>query len=263
MNLLGSGVVDLKLSLRVAGSNTGKVDVVFIHGTGSSSEMWTYQVEALESAGYRCFLIDLRGHGETHEPEEKTDLKVHVGDVLETLEESGIVFPAAFVGHSLGSLISLNIGQTRPNFTDRLLLAALPGKVYAPIATVFRHFLNGPFRSIKGTKLHEKMAWRERTLFNTPVHSLSQIVEHFQDIDLFSDPFTLDCPVHLSAGRFDPVAPIDQIVKMHKTLPNSTLKVFDLAGHNFMDYNTHAFNQWILEGLESRYTTDVRSNVQK
>lgn len=254
----------MKLSVRVAGAATGKVDVVFIHGTGSSSEMWNKQVEQLSKAGYRSYAVDLRGHGETHEPEEPTDLKVHVNDVLETLHDSGIVFPAAFVGHSLGSLISLRIGQTQPHLTHTLLLAALPGKVYAPIATAFRHFLNGPFRSMKGTKLHEKMAWRERTLFNTPVYSLSQIVEHFQDIDLFSEPFTLNCPVHLSAGRFDPVAPIDQIVKMHKTLPESTLKIFDLAGHNFMDYNTHAFNQWILEGLESHYSPDAsHSKVQK
>jgi len=254
----------LKLSVRVVGANTGHVDVVFIHGTGSSSEMWTKQAEELERTGYRCFLIDLRGHGETHEPEEPTDLKVHVADVLETLDESGIVFPAAFIGHSLGSLISLRIGQAHPNLTQTLLLAALPGKVYAPIATVFRHFLNGPFRNMKGTKFHEKMAWRERTLFNTPVYSLSQIVENFHDVDLFSDPFTLNCPVHLSAGRFDPVATIDQVMKAHKAMPNSTLKVFDLAGHNFMDYNTHAFNQWILEGLEKRYSPDdAHSKVPK
>lgn len=246
----------MKLSVRVEGSSAGKVDVVLIHGTGSSSEMWKAQADALSKSGYRCFLLDLRGHGQTHEPEEPTDLNVHVSDVLETLEDAGISFPAAFLGHSLGSIISLRIAQTQPELTHTLLLAALPGKVYAPIATVFRHFLNGPFGAMRRTNLHEKMAWRERTLFNTPVYSLSQIVENFNDVDLFSDPFTLSCPVHLSAGRFDPVATIDQVMKMHKSLPNSTLKVFDFAGHNFMDYNAHAFNQWMLEGLEKRQTAD-------
>jgi pimeloyl-ACP methyl ester carboxylesterase len=245
----------VKLSVRVIGEATGNVDVVLIHGTGSSSEMWRAQVDMLSKHGYRCFLVDLRGHGETHEPEEPTDLKVHVDDVLETLRDAGIRFPAAFLGHSLGALISLNIAQTQPELAHILLLAALPGKVYPPIATAFRMFLKGPFDTIRGRKIHEKMAWRERTLFNTPVYSLSQIVENFDKVDLFADPFTLQCPVHLSAGRFDPVAPIDQIMKMHKFLPGSTLKIYDLAGHNFMDYNTHSFNHWILEKLTSKGST--------
>lgn len=254
----------MKLSLRVVGSNAGNVDVVLIHGTGSSSEMWHRQVEMLSRNGYRSFLLDLRGHGDTHEPEEFTDLKVHVDDVLETLHDGGIEFPAAFVGHSLGSLISLNIAQTQPELADKLLLAALPGKVYAPVATAFRLFLKGPFHSVKRSKIHEKMAWRERTLFNTPVHSLSQIVENFSNVNLFADPFTLECPVHLSAGRFDPVAPIDQIMKIHKSLPNSTLKVFDLAGHNFMDYNTHAFNRWILEKLAEQLSQEeIHSRIHR
>jgi len=253
----------VKLSVRVEGSSNGNVDVVLIHGTGSSSGMWDRQVEMLNQNGYRCYLIDLRGHGATHEPEEPTNLKVHVEDVLETLHHAGIEFPAAFLGHSLGSLISLNIAQTRPDLADNLLLAALPGKVDAPIAAAFRMFLNGPFSKVKGSKFHEKMAWRERTLFNTPVYSLSQIVENFHNVDLFADPFTLECPVHLSAGRFDPVARFEQVVKMHKALPHSTLKVFDLAGHNFMDYNTHSFNHWVLEKLEAGGKKSLSSQIHR
>lgn len=239
----------MKLSVKVAGEPTGKVDIVLIHGTGSSYEMWSKQEDMLTKHGYRCFLLNLRGHGDTHEPGEPTNLAVHVADVLETLEHAGIQFPAVFLGHSLGSIISLHIAQTRPELTHTLLLAALPGKVYAPVAAAFKMFLNGPFEAIRARKFHEKMAWRERTLFNTPIHSLSQIVENFHNMDLLAEAVALECPVHMSAGRFDPVAPIDQIVKMHKSMPGSSLKIFDLAGHNFMDYNTHSFNDWILEKL--------------
>lgn len=251
----------MKLTLRVVGAsavNSG--DVVLIHGTGSSSEMWDAQVEALVGHGYRCFLLDLRGHGQTHEPEEFTDLHVHVGDVLETLEHGGINYPAIFLGHSLGSLISLHIARTNPGLADTLFLAALPGKVHSSIATAFRYFLKGAFPVMRDSGIHKKMAWRERTLFSTPAFSLSQIVENFDKVDLFADPITVECPVHLSAGRFDPVAPFDQIVKVHKLLPNSTLKVFDLAGHNFMDYNKDSFNAWILEKLKTRVDTNTASS---
>ena len=67
-----------------------KPDVIFIHGTGSNSEMWQPQVDALKMRGYRSFLLDLRGHGATHEPKEPTGIDVHIQDVLETLEKSAI-----------------------------------------------------------------------------------------------------------------------------------------------------------------------------
>lgn len=243
----------MKLSLQVLGADAvNNGDVVLIHGTGSSSEMWDAQVEALIGHGYRCFLLDLRGHGQTHEPEEFTDLHVHVADVLETLEHGGINYPAIFLGHSLGSLISLHIARTNPNLADTLFLAALPGKVHSSVSTAFRYFLKGAFPAMRDSGIHKRMAWRERTLFSTPVYSLSQIVENFDNVDLFAEPISVACPVHLSAGRFDPVAPFDQIVKVHKLLPNSTLKVFDFAGHNFMDYNKESFNEWILEKLSAR-----------
>ncbi len=87
-------------------ASTAKADVVFIHGTGSSSEMWQPQVELLNGLGYRCFVIDLRGHGKSIEPGEPTNLAVHNADVLQTIENSEVRFPAVFVGHSLGAIIS-------------------------------------------------------------------------------------------------------------------------------------------------------------
>lgn len=243
----------MKLSLQVLGEpHTTKSDVVLIHGTGSSSEMWKAQVDMLTKSGHRCFLLDLRGHGGTHEPGEPTDLDVHVDDVIETLEHGGIRYPAAFLGHSLGSIISLTIAKRRPEMAETLLLAALPGRVHAPIASIFKIFLNGPFHAIRDSKIHHKMAWREKTLFSTPHFSLDQIVQNFDKVDLVEEAHPVQCPVHLSAGRFDPVAPVQHIEKIHRSMPDSTLKVWDLAGHNFMDYNKESFNQWILEKLAER-----------
>ncbi len=241
----------MKLSLSVVGETSEKPDVVLIHGTGSSSQMWNSQVSMLTDNGHRCFLIDLRGHGESHEPEEPTNLDVHIEDVLETLEHGGVRYPAAFLGHSLGSIISLTIAERHPELAHTLLLAALPGRVHKPIASVFKILLKGPFQAMRGSNFHSRLAWRERTLLSTNDFSLNQIVDNFHGVDLIEKTPEVDCPVHLSAGRFDPVAPCHHIVRIHKTMPNSTLRIFEMAGHNFMDYNADSFNQWILEKLSA------------
>ena len=65
-----------------------KSDIVFLHGTGSNARMWKNQVAFFTRLGHKCTLIYLRGHGQSHEPYEKTDLEVQRKDVLETLQNS-------------------------------------------------------------------------------------------------------------------------------------------------------------------------------
>jgi pimeloyl-ACP methyl ester carboxylesterase len=224
-------------------------DLLFIHGTGSAGEMWKGQVDYFTGLGYRCYVIDLRGHGLSEEPEEFTDLEVHLSDVLETLENSDIEFPAAFVGHSLGAIISVSLAGRRPELFAAILAAALPGRVFKPISYVFKLFMNHTYEPIRKRKLHEGWRWRERTLLNTNRHALEQIMANFSDIDFVSKMPELPCTLHMAAGRFDPVAPCHYTQKIHKQMPNSTLKVFTMGGHNFMDTFPDDFNQWILKGL--------------
>lgn len=242
----------MKLSLDVKGTvRPDKHDVVLIHGTGSHSGMWSSQVETLVGSGHRCFSPDLRGHGRSGELYETTNLDKHIEDILETIDTSDIRFPAVFVGHSLGSIISLKLAMQSPEVTKRLFLAALPGRVYKPVTSLFKVFLKGGFQTMKSLPIEGALHWRQKALLETDLHSLNEIVNNFADLDLVASSLTVECPVHLSAGRFDPVAPIQHVQKIHKSIPHSTLKVYDFGGHNFMDYHKESFNQWIKDHLES------------
>lgn len=226
-------------------------DLIFIHGTGSSNEMWLPQVEEASARGYRSFVLDLRGHGESHEPGETTDLSVHMSDVLETIEACGTGFPAAFVGHSLGAIISVSIAEKRPELTRVVFAAGLPGKILKPMSVAFKLFLNSGYDHIKNRRMHERWAFRPRTLINTERHALEQILENFETLDFLSAPPVVRCPLHIAAGRFDPVAPCHYAVRLHKLLPDSTLKIFEFGGHNFMDTHPKTFNSWLFDGLKS------------
>ncbi len=225
-------------------------DIVLIHGTGSNSVMWKHQIEALTQRGYRCFAFDLRGHGGSAEPREATNIETHLGDLFETIPAHEIQFPATFLGHSLGAILSVEIAERRPELVEQVFAAALPGKILPTVVPAFKAFIKGPFMMLKDTPLPKRMAWRERTLFEVDRHTLEQIADNFGTLNLVDREYKVSCPVHLSAGRFDPVAPYMYVKQIHKLLPTSTLVVYDWAGHNFMDYNTDSFNEWILSRLE-------------
>jgi pimeloyl-ACP methyl ester carboxylesterase len=165
--------------------------------------MWLRQAAVSFKQGYRCFLIDLRGHGLSEEPGEMTDIEVHLSDIQETLKELKLNYPVIFVGHSLGSIIALMLAERRPEIVHSVLAVGMPGKILKPVAGAFRWFLKGPFQSLKRKRRHQRFAWRERTLIKTDLHTLEQIQEHIGKLNFMERPFNVKCPVHFSVGRFD------------------------------------------------------------
>ncbi len=222
-----------------------------IHGTGARAEMWSPQIRLLEEQGFRCIVPDLRGHGESEDPRDSTGIEAHLEDILETLEYHAVRFPAIFAGHSLGSIISLELAAKRPELFLKILAAAMPGRVPALTVLTFKAFLGMPFHAIKSVGLHKNFAWRERVLMDTSHHSLQQIVENFGDLNYIDNLPAVTCPVHFVVGRLDPIALANHVEEMHKLLPNSSLEVIEWAGHNCMDSQPGPFNKWFLDKIHS------------
>lgn len=237
----------MKLALREYGKGNTKGDVILLHGTGARAEMWDPQIKILIEDGWHCLVPDLRGHGESHEPEETTNLSVHINDVLETLEDYSINWPAIFIGHSLGSIISIELAARHPEKVQSILAVALPGRVPKATVMAFKAFLSMPLKNIKGSAFHKSLAWRERTLLETNQYSLEQIMHNFQDLDYLGKLPEVKCPVHFAVGRLDPVAPCQHVEIMHKSTPGSTLKIIEWAGHNCMDSQPIEFNRWFCD----------------
>lgn len=106
------------------------VDVVLVHGAGGNHTSFRYQTRWLDRRGHRARAIDLPGHGSNREPP------------LLTVEEladwvaSRIDEPAAFVGHSLGGMIALQLAATKPDLVTGLVMigSALQMPVSAELA---------------------------------------------------------------------------------------------------------------------------------
>ncbi len=226
-----------------------KPDVVLIHGTGAHAGLWSPQIQLLVQKGYRCFGVDLRGHGDTHEPGEPTDLEVHMADLLESFDHYGVKFPAIFIGHSLGAILSVKLAERYPEMFQKILAVSMPGKVPALVLGIVSFILNQPYKPLRGSLIHRCLTLRQQIFFETSQHSLQQIIAELKEINLLDVPLKVSCPIHFATGRLDIVAPFWHVQKVHNQLPGSTYKVFEWSGHCCMDDQREQFNSWMLECL--------------
>jgi pimeloyl-ACP methyl ester carboxylesterase len=102
--------------------------LVFIHGSCSSSRIFSYQLRSFQPR-YRCVALDLFGHGKSSSPlpssvdEQFYSLPALAKSIVALLSHLSID-RATLVGWSLGNAISLTIAQSYPNIVENLVLIA-------------------------------------------------------------------------------------------------------------------------------------------
>ncbi|MFC3984040.1 alpha/beta fold hydrolase [Streptosporangium jomthongense] len=79
---------------------TGK-PIVFVASWALGADMWEYQVPFFVEQGYRCVLLDRRGHGRSDRPSGGYDIDTRADD-LATLVEHLDLREITLVGHSAG-----------------------------------------------------------------------------------------------------------------------------------------------------------------
>ena len=84
--------------------------VVCVHGVSAHGRRFRRLAEEYLAAGYRVLAPDLRGHGRSqYDP--PWDLPTFVDDLLETIGESD---PVAWIGHSFGGRLILELAAREP-----------------------------------------------------------------------------------------------------------------------------------------------------
>lgn len=87
--------------------------IVFIHGVGLRAESWYQQVTAFEDR-YRCYVIDMPGHGESDLLTNPTLVLEDFAEALKTFITNVVGEPAIIVGHSLGAMTALQTAVSYP-----------------------------------------------------------------------------------------------------------------------------------------------------
>jgi pimeloyl-ACP methyl ester carboxylesterase len=95
-------------------------DVIFLHGWASSSKMWSGLTPRL-AARYRCWSLDLPGFGDSDKPAPAWySIPNYTLMVLEFARLHGLA-ALRLVGHSMGGLISLDLGARHSEQVERLV----------------------------------------------------------------------------------------------------------------------------------------------
>lgn len=94
--------------------------VLLLHGLGSSSLDWEYQLPAL-SGQYQVILMDLRGHGQSGKPRQRYSIEGFSADVAALLEHLNCG-PVHLVGLSMGGMVGFQLAVDRPALLHSLCI---------------------------------------------------------------------------------------------------------------------------------------------
>ncbi len=101
--------------------------VILVHGFPYLWYMWRRQILALAAAGFRVVAPDLRGFGQTGQPEaiEAYDISQSVGDMVGLMTSLGEA-SAVIVGHDLGAWVAQASAMLRPDLFRSLVMFNTP-----------------------------------------------------------------------------------------------------------------------------------------
>jgi lipase len=109
----------MELNLHEWGDRSAR-PVVCLHGVNAHGRRYRKLAEERLGGRFRVLAPDLRGHGFS-DWEPPWTIATHAHDVLETLDAAG-VHRAAWVGHSFGGRLALEIAALAPERVERVIL---------------------------------------------------------------------------------------------------------------------------------------------
>lgn len=250
MNLAG---IDIVSRNNVTVKGFGTQPMLFAHGFGCDQNMWRFLVPAFEN-DHKIVLFDYVGSGKSdlkaYDPDRYANLNGYTQDVLDvcdTLDLQDVIF----VGHSVSSVIGMLASIRRPELFSRLVMVG-------PSPCYINHppdYVGGFERSdIEGLlDLMEKnyIGWANYlapAVMKNPEHpelaaELEEsfcstdpvIARRFAEATFFADNRNdladVRVPSLIMQCSEDVIAPVEVGDYLHRSLPNSTLRVLSATGH--------------------------------
>ena len=237
-----------QLYVEVTGS--GK-DVLLLHGWGMHGGLW-YELIPDLAEEYRLHIVDLPGHGFSHEMPIKFDLE-SVSQALENYVQT-IAHPIHIIAWSLGGLLALNLKLRNNIQIEKLVLVAsnpcfiqTAAWSFALTTSVFEQFNQGLQEDYQATlqrfialqvrgseKEREVLRWSKQHLFargEPDVAALTAGLKMLQYSDFTQQLKQIDCPTLLLGGGKDTLVPEQAIHETARRLPQAYAVVVSKAGH--------------------------------
>ncbi|MDC0034000.1 alpha/beta hydrolase [Alphaproteobacteria bacterium] len=233
------------ISIRTAGAGP---DVVLLHGIGSGSGSWVYQLVGL-SPDYRVIAWDAPSYGASAPVSSGTPSVNDYAARLAALVDALSLDRFLLVGHSLGALIAGRYAALQPERLRGMVLAD-PAAGHARLpeedrAARFNARLKsfaalGPERYaeqragnlLRADTTHEHLSLVRRNMAQLTMEGLSAAARILSAGDLLSDVAQFDGPAIVLCGSEDKVTPPDVCRPVADAFPGGrTFHLIEAAGH--------------------------------
>jgi len=225
--------------------------IVFLHGAMSDHSVWTLLARWFAHHGHAVLAVDQPGHGRSEGPPLES-VEALAGWALALLDSAGVA-QAAWVGHSMGSMIALEAAAREPARATQLVMIGTtwPMKVSDALLTTARE---NPKRAIDMVNALSQSSLASKPSYPGPgmwIHGSSRaLMRRMQagcvDTNLFDHDFSVcdrylaaleaaarvTCPVTLILGERDQMTPAKGTATLATALNARTISL--ASGHNLM-----------------------------
>ncbi|MGJ3240135.1 MAG: lysophospholipase [Anaerolineae bacterium] len=236
-------------------TSTSERIVLIVHGLAEHSGRYQHVAERLTQAGYHVYALDHRGHGQS------TGERLHVPkpdsfitDLKQFYERIRLAHPnAAFfmLGHSMGSVISLDFILTYPDAISAIAVTGTATDVSTTVSPLLRGFSQvvyalfpqAPISAPSGTSVLTRDPEMLRLAENDPLlykgwtktSVAKYVVETGEHIQERADKITI--PILIMHGEDDTLTPISGSKIMYGRVGSSdkTLKIWPNMFHEILN----------------------------
>lgn len=244
--------------------------VVLVHGLAASLYDWQFLVPVLANHGFRCYAVDLLGHGNSPKPDEIEayhfdSLSWHFSHWFETL---ALAQPAVLIGHSLGGFLSLHHAARYPESVSELILIDpfYDSKQLSPLLRAVNRrpsLVEKAMRLIPPWVVNKVMHWDLKPMNGYSQSVRRQIAEDYKRVSPHFIQITHSLPDWDSAmekiehstlvlwGDSDITLKPQSFPKLVERLPGAESQVISDCGHQPHLAKPETFNQIVLNFLIS------------
>ena len=222
--------------------------IVFVHGAALDHSVWALQSRYFAHHGSNVLALDLLGHGRSSG--QPLASVAALADWIVAVQDAVGVERVALVGHSLGSLVALDVaGRYQGRITRLALLApAVPMRVSDALLAAARDDVNLAYELITGWSFSEahKLGGNQQPgvwMTGSALHLMQRCAPGVLHTDLvachgydagLTAAAAVRCPALVIVGDRDQMAPARNARSLVQTLPDARVLTLAGCGHSLM-----------------------------
>jgi pimeloyl-ACP methyl ester carboxylesterase len=219
------------------------MNLVFIHGAGGSSKVWTYQKRYFSD--HEITLVNLPGHGGIPGNGRKT-ISDYVEDVRKYIKSGK---SSILIGHSMGGAITLQYVLKYP--AAACVLAGTGAKLRV-VPTILKNIVDHYEQTVDlilDNAIHNKteqiITHSRREMLTTPPRVTYNDFLACDTFNVMEEIHRISIPTLVIAGRQDVLTPLKYSQYLADNIKGARLEIIENCGHMAMLEQPEAFNSAI------------------